>query len=137
MHSSSFDIVPCDFQDMAECVEVFNEAFADDPHLPYLYPNSDSKVLKERDLAMYESSYKEPATRYFKAVKKVSRYVYFIAMVLSCKPSGWESIDPTDSATKPCNSMLILEFTIVRLLASASGNILIFLMPMPKIQRSC
>ena len=68
MNSSNFKIVPCDLLDMLECVEIFNEAFATDPAMLYLYPRSDPAVLKERSLRSYEKSYMSPGTKFFKAV---------------------------------------------------------------------
>ncbi|RDW63592.1 hypothetical protein BP6252_11137 [Coleophoma cylindrospora] len=62
--------MPCELSDMSECVEIFDEAFADDPAMMYLHPGSDPRVLKEISLKNYEKSYAAPGTKYFKAVQE-------------------------------------------------------------------
>jgi hypothetical protein len=73
MTSSEFRIMPCELSDMSECVDIFDEAFATDPAVLYLYPHCDPKVLKENSLKGYEKSYTAPGTKYFKAVNKRDR----------------------------------------------------------------
>lgn len=70
MASSSFEILPCQLSDMSVCVDIFDEAFASDPTMTYLYPRCDPKALKERSLRNYEKSYTAPGIKYFKAVNK-------------------------------------------------------------------
>jgi hypothetical protein len=76
MTSSDFKIVPCELSDMSECVDIFDEAFATDPAVLYLYPHCDPKVLKDKSLKGYEKSYTAPGTKYFKAVNKETGSVF-------------------------------------------------------------
>ena len=61
---------------MSECVDIFDEAFATDPAVLYLYPHCDPKVLKEKSLKGYEKSYTVPGTKYFKVVNKETGSVF-------------------------------------------------------------
>jgi hypothetical protein len=82
MSSSSFKIVPCDFSDMSECVDVFDEAFATDPIFIHFHPRSDPKVLKENDLKLYEEGYGKSWVKYFKAVDEDTGCVELLFVVV-------------------------------------------------------
>lgn len=75
MASSSIKILPCELADMEACVNIFNEAFAKDPIVYYMHPNSDPKILKERALKSYEKNFAAPEMKYFKAVDEGTGYV--------------------------------------------------------------
>ena len=70
MTSLNFKTVPCEMSDMPDCVDIFYEAFANDPTIIYLYPRSNPKGLKDKSLKDYEKSYTATGTNYFKAVNK-------------------------------------------------------------------
>jgi hypothetical protein len=74
MASSNFKIVPCELADMAVCADIFDEAFADDPAIIYLYPRSDPKVLKDKSIQNFEKSFTAPGVKYFKAILEETRY---------------------------------------------------------------
>lgn len=75
MASTNIKILPCEIADMEACVDIFNEAFAKDPIVYFMHPNSDPKVLKERSLKGYERSFASPGMKYFKAVDEETGYV--------------------------------------------------------------
>jgi hypothetical protein len=75
MAFSSFKVVPCKLSDMAVCADIFDEAFADDPAIIYLYPRSDPKVLKEKSTQNFEKSFTAPGVKYFKAILEETGYV--------------------------------------------------------------
>lgn len=75
MASSNFKIMPCELADMAVCADIFDEAFADDPAIIYLYPRSDPKVLKEKSIQNFEKSFTAPGVKYFKVMLEDTRYV--------------------------------------------------------------
>ncbi|OBT49905.1 hypothetical protein VE04_09239 [Pseudogymnoascus sp. 24MN13] len=68
MAFSNFKVVPCELSDMTVCADIFDEAFADDPAIIYLYPRSDPKVLKEKSIQNFEKSFTAPGVKYFKVV---------------------------------------------------------------------
>jgi hypothetical protein len=77
MSSSIFELKPCEFSDMAECVDVFDEAFATNPYFIHFHPRSDQKILKENDLKLYEKSYEQDWVKYFKIVDEGTGFVRF------------------------------------------------------------
>lgn len=75
MAFSNFKVVPCELSDMAVCADIFDEAFADDPAIIYLYPRSDPKVLKEKSIQNFGKSFTAPGVKYFKAILEETGYV--------------------------------------------------------------
>ncbi|OBT71905.1 hypothetical protein VF21_09198 [Pseudogymnoascus sp. 05NY08] len=72
---------------MAVCADIFDEAFADDPAIIYLYPRSDPKVLKEKSIQNFEKSFTAPGVKYFKAVlEETSEIVAFSKWVYPHTP---------------------------------------------------
>lgn len=75
MSPPNFRLAPCEFSDLAECVDVFNEAFVTDPNFVHFHPRSDPKVTKAHDLKGYEKSFKKPWVKYFKIEDEENGYV--------------------------------------------------------------
>jgi hypothetical protein len=66
--SPQFTILPCTIEDMAACVDIFNDAFASDPALRYFHPRSDPVLLRERAVRAYETGFGKEGTRFFKVL---------------------------------------------------------------------
>ena len=70
MTPSDFKIVPCELANISECVDIFDQAFANDGIGEYLYPDCDPKALREKALSNYQKSFTAPGVKYFKAIHK-------------------------------------------------------------------
>lgn len=70
MGTIKFKVVPCELNDMLECVEIFHDAFDGDPVMIHQYSGCDSQALKREFLRQHEIDYGTPETHFFKAVRE-------------------------------------------------------------------
>ncbi|CAG8982445.1 hypothetical protein HYALB_00014069 [Hymenoscyphus albidus] len=68
MASAGIKILPCEFIDMEVRVDIYNEAFADDPALYCMRPRADPIVVKKNTLENFQKGYEGPGMKYFKAI---------------------------------------------------------------------
>lgn len=75
MSSSTWKVVPCEFSDLDECLDLYNEAFASDKNFLYFHPRSDPKVVRAGALERHQKSFGNDWVKYFKVVDEETGYV--------------------------------------------------------------
>lgn len=73
----TFEIQPANFEDMPEFVNIFQEAFAEDPNMRFMYPSTPLNVRLERSLKFHEKEFSMPGRRAFKVVDTETGYVRY------------------------------------------------------------
>ncbi|CAG8953153.1 hypothetical protein HYFRA_00003352 [Hymenoscyphus fraxineus] len=68
MASAGIKILPCEFTDIEACVDIYNQAFADDPALYCMRPRADPILVKKTTLENFQKGYEGPGITYFKAI---------------------------------------------------------------------
>ncbi|KFY19383.1 hypothetical protein V493_07984 [Pseudogymnoascus sp. VKM F-4281 (FW-2241)] len=100
---------------MAVCVDIFDEAFADDPAMIYLHPGSDPKVLKEKSIHNFEKSFTAPGVKYFKAILEETSEIAAFSKWVYPHPPDPNAEDPekairTQQHVSGSNEELVVEF---------------------------
>lgn len=60
----TFKILPAERDDIATLVEVFHEAFAQDPAFSLIYANCDMREILENDVKDYEREFDVPGRKF-------------------------------------------------------------------------
>lgn len=74
---------------MAECAEVFNQAFATDPNFRFFFDDTvNPKDVIAKDTREYQSEYRKAGRRFFKIVDEANGYVF--VCFSCCYARVWE-----------------------------------------------